>query len=332
MDYFAVFGNPVVHSKSPIIFNYFFRQKNIAAHYFRILTFSAKNIPAIIKHLNLKGANITSPFKIDLIKYLDNISSTTKTINAVNTIQLLLNKLSGYNTDVDGVGKIIKNFFGKKALVLGAGGAANAAIFALKQQNIQVTVLNRTIKKAEYLSKKYNCNFDNLENIKKYAKTFDIIVNTISDNAKIIDIKFFIPNQIFIDANYNNSAYSEFIKNKNIKYINGEVWLINQAISAFRIFTEKTINIDNFKIPDVKYSKILLLGAIGKKISKKINNSSFINETNKNISKTTNYVIGFIDLNNFIKPDLQKIDLLIDVTNKSTNQILKILFAEFKQN
>ncbi len=325
MDYFAVFGNPVSHSKSPEIFNIFFGQQNINAHYFRILTFSAKNIPTIIKQLNLKGANITSPFKTDVIKFLDKTSNIAQKINAVNTIKNINKKLSGYNTDIDGVNKIIKTFYGKKALVLGAGGAANAAIFALHQNNIQVTILNRTIQKAENLSKKYNCNFDSLKNIKNYAKTFDIIVNTISNNVKIIDIDFFIHNQIFIDANYNNSAYSEFIKNKNIKYINGKVWLINQAISAFKIFTEKTINIDNFKIPNVKYSKILLLGEIGKKIYEKINNSGFINETNKNISNSKNYVIGFIDLNNFTKPDLQNIDLLIDVTDKSESKIIDIL-------
>lgn len=324
MDFFAVFGNPVWHSKSPQIFNSFFTQKNIDARYFRILPASVKNIPVIIKYLNLKGVNITSPFKTEIIKILDEISLVAEKVNAVNTIKLTKNKLIGYNTDVYGVGNIIKKYSFKTALVLGAGGAANAAIFALKQNNIAITVLNRTKEKVKILSEKYNCKFDDLKNINKYRKTFDVIVNTISKNIKIIDDDFFVSNQVFIDANYKNSVYANFSENKNIEYINGNEWLLNQAIPAFTIFTDKSVFIDNFKIHEIKYNKILLSGEFGNEISKKLNNPIFINEKNKyNADKT--FVVRFIDLNNHAKINLKNTDLLIDVTDKSSIEIINIL-------
>ncbi len=327
MDLYAVFGNPVSHSKSPLIFNNFFKATNLNANYFRVLTFSAKNVFTIIKRLKINGANITSPYKTDIVEFLDDLSDNAKNINAVNTIKRSSDKFIGYNTDFYSVVKIIESLNLKKTLVLGAGGAAISAIYALKNLNVSVTILNRIIKKAETLSKIYNCKFDSLKNIKNYKKKFDVIINTISDNNKFVNDNFFKKNQVFIDANYKDSPYFYLKNNSNVKYFDGNIWLINQALEAFKIFTELAVK--NNKQVDFKfdYTKILLLGDMGKKISKTINNPIFVNDYNKN-SSDKYYIIQFVDLTDNKNIDLNNIDLLIDITDKSLVDIIDILNKE----
>lgn len=322
MDLYAVFGNPIAFSKSPIIFKDLFREFKIKANYIRVSVNNAEDIPQVIKKLNIKGANITTPFKEKILDFIDEISPEAKKIGAVNTIKVIDNKLVGYNTDYFSINNFTNSIDNKKALIVGSGGAAAAAVYALKSKGFEITILNRTIKKAETLAAKFNCKSDDLKNIENYKKKSNIIVNAISDGKiKIIDESFFCKNQIFIDANYKTSSYKIFEKNKDVKYFSGEQWLVNQANATFEIFFDyKKQIIDNFNIPEKKYDLIEIFDE----------NDSLLKDKRilsiKNIVNSV-YKIKISSILNVEKINIQNIDLLY-VYSKNTKRSYSKLFDE----
>ena len=135
---FAVTGNPILHSKSPQMFNAAFQELGIDAVYSRLAATSAEEAIACARAIGIQGLNVTAPFKEDVRGYLDTVDESANKINAVNTITLdsESHELKGYNTDHFGVVAAIEghgiSLEGKKAVVLGAGGAGRAAVYALE--------------------------------------------------------------------------------------------------------------------------------------------------------------------------------------------------------
>ncbi|MFH0999837.1 MAG: shikimate dehydrogenase, partial [Bacteroidota bacterium] len=155
----AVVGNPISHSKSPLIFRYLFDAENLEYSYEKLLLLSVDEIPQLFKN-EYNGINITAPFKQSVIPFLDELAEDAKRIGSVNTVILKDNRLIGYNTDYLGVVNSLESFnidlTGKKCLILGAGGAARAAIYGLKLRNAKIQVFNRTTEKAESLAKEFD--------------------------------------------------------------------------------------------------------------------------------------------------------------------------------
>lgn len=241
--HFAVFGNPVLHSKSPVIFNTAFKKNNISATYLRILPKSAPDILQIIKNIPLSGANITAPFKQLIVPLLDELSPEVQATGAVNTIVNSNNKLKGYNTDVDGVLNSLRTnniqIESKNCLILGAGGAARAAAYALKQAKASVLITNRTLSKATELATLFNCKVAEWQNFDT-SKHFDIIISTLLPEVTppfISKLKF----DVLLDASYQESRISIWAKKTYSKVISGELWLLYQALSAYKIFTNQNI-------------------------------------------------------------------------------------------
>lgn len=247
MEIYAVFGNPILHSKSPQLFNHSFQALNIEAFYTRIRPLSGADLTSIILKLNISGANITTPFKEDVVEYLNDIDADALAINGVNTILNRSGKLIGFNTDHIGVTRSILEagikIKGSDVLVLGAGPAAAAAAYGLRNQGANVYLANRTTEKALKTSKKLNVEHIQLNELNKHINHFDAIVSALLPDANPLEgLK--IPEGItLLDANYRLSVLSDYVRGFGCKVISGKRWLIHQAMASFKIFTGMETNV-----------------------------------------------------------------------------------------
>jgi shikimate dehydrogenase len=179
MKLFAVIGNPISHSRSPLIHNSAFKLLGLNDHcYARVLLEDAKGLKDTILRLGLSGANITVPFKEEAFRICDEMDEYASNIGAVNTIIVKDGKLYGKNSDAPGFSMAIEEFEGvKSALILGAGGTARAVAVALRQRGLSPVILNRSSGRLEFfLDKGFECStFDSFA-----TRPFDLVINTTS--------------------------------------------------------------------------------------------------------------------------------------------------------
>ena len=159
---FAIIGDPIAHSLSPVLHNYWFKKYNISAEY-NLLSIKENELESTINDVRKKkldGINITLPYKQKVISFIDQLINDAKSTNSVNTIYLNDNNIIvGENTDVFGIQaaylKEISNVKNKKALIIGAGGVSPSMIFALQKSKLQnISIINRTNEKSIFLKKK----------------------------------------------------------------------------------------------------------------------------------------------------------------------------------
>ena len=246
MKKYFVIGNPIDHSLSPKLHNYWFKENNLNAVYDKKKA-EEKDLQFIIseiKEKKINGINVTVPFKKSVITYLDQLSLEAKQTQSVNTIILSNNNLVGHNTDIAGFTRAIKNLKfnieGKKICILGAGGVVPSIIFALKKMNVsQIIVSNRTKKKAEDLKSQ----FDSLKIVDWGDITdFDVIINATSLglNKESINLDFskFINNKLFYDVIYNpvETNFLKEAKRLGNKTENGKLMFVYQALEAFKLW------------------------------------------------------------------------------------------------
>lgn len=157
---YGVFGDPIRHSKSPVMLNRAFEETGLNAAYaaFHILPGQLEDAIKGIRALQFRGVNVTIPHKLEVMEYLDEIDEGARIIGAVNTIVNDNGRLIGYNTDGIGYVRSLKEetgieLHGKKVLMLGAGGAARGVGYALaKEGAAHIYIANRTREKAEELA------------------------------------------------------------------------------------------------------------------------------------------------------------------------------------
>jgi len=180
-EIFALFGNPVAHSLSPVMHNTAFRKMNIHGQY---IPFCVKNLEDAvrgIRGLNIRGVSVTIPFKTTVIAYLDETDDEALKVGAVNTIVNEGGRLTGHNTDWQGIILTLRNAMeieGKTFVILGAGGTARAALFGILRGGGRPVIVNRTREKGEQLAKEWGCPFYPLEETGKI--TAECLVNTTS--------------------------------------------------------------------------------------------------------------------------------------------------------
>jgi shikimate dehydrogenase len=177
---FALFGNPVGHSLSPLMHNATFKKMKIDAHYVPFCVKYLEDAVRGIRGLNIQGVSITVPFKTTVMPYLDGVDESSLRIGAVNTILNDNNgKLKGYNTDWVGLVRDLEESLeirGKTFAILGAGGAARAAVFGLLKQGGIPIIVNRTIEKGKEVAREFSCTFYPLSEIEKVKA--DCLINT----------------------------------------------------------------------------------------------------------------------------------------------------------
>ena len=261
MKKYLVIGNPIEHSLSPQLHNYWIKKNNIDAVYERkkLENNDLENLILEVKNKKINGVNVTVPFKKAVIPYLDTLSPEAKTTKSVNTIYLQGNKTIGHNTDIGGFELAIKDtkydLTGKKVLILGAGGVVPSLIFALKRMKVlEITLSNRTRTKAEDLSNL----FDNLTIVDwGEVPNSDMIINATSlglnNNDEFnLDFSKLKKNKFFYDVIYNPTStnFLEIAKKLGNKAENGKRMFIYQAAEAFKIWhgIDPEINEETYKL------------------------------------------------------------------------------------
>ena len=247
MKEYLVIGNPINHSLSPELHNYWIRENGIKGIYSKkkLNENDLKEFFLKIKNKEINGANITVPFKRDVIPYLDQLSFESEKTQSVNTVYLKNDKIIGHNTDIDGFELAIKDVNyevkGKKVLILGAGGVVPSIIVALyKMRVLNVTISNRTKTKAENLKTIFN----DLKIIDwGEASSFDMIINATSSGLKKedklnLDFSKFKNSEFFYDVIYNPKETNFLRDGKSLgkKTENGKKMFIYQAAKSFKIW------------------------------------------------------------------------------------------------
>ena len=259
---FAIIGNPILHSLSPTMHNYWFEKYNINAEY-NLLNISENEIQIVIKKIKEKeinGINVTLPFKKAVIPFLNKIINDADKTHSVNTIMLdENNSLIGENTDVFGFQaaylKSISNEEkkNKKVLILGAGGVAPSIILALQKSNIlNISLSNRTYEKSLFLKKKFKeINLLKWDDFSQKLKDFDIIINATSiglgqSDEFENDFSKFKKNMVYIDTIYNpaQTKMIKYFKSNQVRTHNGLNMLIYQGQKAFYLWNKINPEID----------------------------------------------------------------------------------------
>ena len=159
-ELYGIIGNPVRHSLSPIIHNGAFRRMGLNAVYLAFEVKDLREAMSGIRELGVRGLSVTIPFKTEILPYLDCIEDVAGKIRAVNTLTVKAGKLVGYNTDCCGALEALEektDLRGKKVILLGAGGAARAIGFGLKERGCRVAIFNRSPHRAELLAEELGC-------------------------------------------------------------------------------------------------------------------------------------------------------------------------------
>ena len=156
--FLGIAGYPCSHSKSPLLFNRLFERYHLNCHYTRFENPSIATILQVARDIDAKGLSVTIPFKRAVMAHLDEIDDdAAQQIGAVNTVVFSCGAAQGYNTDWLGIQKPLAGFSGTRAVLLGAGGVAAAAAYALTNLDMEVTILNRTTEKARTLAEQFGC-------------------------------------------------------------------------------------------------------------------------------------------------------------------------------
>ena len=255
MKKYLVIGNPIEHSLSPKLHNYWIKKNNIDAIYDK-KQINEKDIEFIINEIKnelISGVNVTIPFKKSVIPFVDELTTEASNSQSVNTIYFRNGKVIGHNTDTSGFELGIKyskyNVQDKIVFILGAGGVVSSIIIALKKMGVaKIIISNRSRDKAEDLKKTYK----DLEVI-DWGETpnFDMIINATSIGLKNedgikLDYSQIEPNKFFYDVIYNPKE-TIFLKRAKLfgnRSENGKMMFIYQAHQSFTIWHKLMPDID----------------------------------------------------------------------------------------
>jgi shikimate dehydrogenase len=203
------------------------------------------------------GGNITAPFKEGVFRLADETSETANLIGAVNTVIVAQGRIVADNCDHYGVSESFREFDislnGRSCLLLGVGGAGKAAGYAVAKAGGRLTIVNRTVSKAEDFAEKLNCNAAPVDDLQYLLTTTDVIINTLYSGIDLVAKHWLNPNQIVMDASYIGSPLLNKAKELSCRTIDGRYWVYHQAVYCFAKFTGRP--------PDTKaMRKVLTLG------------------------------------------------------------------------
>ena len=244
---YGVAGNPIRSSLSPIMMNTAFRRETVNAVYLALQTNKLNDLLKLVHEIPIQGVSITMPLKEEILPHLEQTDPLSAKIGAVNTIRLIDGKLYGFNTDVAGIVLPLEkrlSLRGAKVLVLGAGGAARAAVFGVRDRGAEVFILNRTPETAQKLARQSGS-----KTIKKeaLAKTqFDVIINATpvgmagNKTPAILEAKDLNCKLVF-DLVYNplETPLIHLARKQGISFITGIEMFVQQGARQFEIFTGK---------------------------------------------------------------------------------------------
>lgn len=244
---YAVAGDPVAHSLSPVIMNTAMRRENVNGVYVALHAKTLSDLLTCVRDIPIHGLSITMPYKEAILKHLDNTDSHTTKVGACNTVVRAQDgKLYGFNTDTAGVVRPLEqriSLEAAKILVLGAGGAARAAVFGLKERGCEVYIMNRSLAAAQKLARSARARVLKRTDLKKF--TFDVIINATpvgmgSSKESPLNEKEINTRYLF-DMIYDppETRLMQLAREKGVQIIPGIEMFVQQAARQFEIWTGK---------------------------------------------------------------------------------------------
>jgi shikimate dehydrogenase len=241
MKLYGLIGRPLTHSFSKKYFTNKFERENIKeCRYENFELQTIEHLPTILKaHTDLRGLNVTIPYKKDVIPFLDFKNEVVETIGACNCIKIENEKLQGYNTDVIGFQKSLQTFLKPhhtKALVLGTGGSSGAVQYALQQLGIDYKLVSR---------QKTENTFAYYELDASILKEHTVVINTTPlgmfpniNAAPDLPYQFVSPHHLFFDLIYNpeKTFFLQKGEAQGATILNGHAMLLLQAEESWRIW------------------------------------------------------------------------------------------------
>lgn len=275
---YGVAGDPIAHSLSPIIMNTALRRENVNGVYLALHAKSLPDLMACVRDIPIHGLSITMPYKGAILEELDNTDSHTAKVGACNTVVRAQDgKLYGFNTDTSGVVRPLEQRLplqGAKVLVLGAGGAARAAVYGLKERGCEVSILNRSLPAAQKLARSAKARIVKRPDLKKL--TFDVIINAtpvgmgnstespLNDNE--INARFLF--EMIYDPP--ETRLVQLARNRGVEVIPGIEMLVHQAARQFEIWTGKPAPIDEMlRVANMAVQERITRKAMAKAAGKK---------------------------------------------------------------
>lgn len=248
MIHLGVLGERLSHSLSPDINQYLMKEEQIQGSY-HVLEMEKQDVPKVpelMRMLNIRGLNVTIPYKEDMMKYVDVISPPARQIGALNTICLKDGKTYGYNTDYIGILRMFRqkgvSLKGKDVVILGNGGASRAVIVAIHDAGAKsVTVAGRRQEALEELKK----NFPYIETVPyEHISGGDIIINTTpvgmypKTGVSVVGKEIIQRFQVAADIVYNplETEFLKLAKEEGLQIVTGLRMLIDQAIGSHEIW------------------------------------------------------------------------------------------------
>ncbi|NOY23866.1 MAG: hypothetical protein GXO70_10210 [Acidobacteria bacterium] len=273
---FAVIGHPVSHSLSPQLHQFFMNESGVKGKCFRATGLHLPNILKMLHELDISHFNVTHPYKESIREHLDSLSSEALQIGAVNTVMDGPQKgLVGGNTDHAGVRLSLSSRFPNlkniRVLVVGAGGAARAAVFTLCEAGADVQLTNRNQERGRLLAEDFSLQFLPLSNISSALSSIDIVIWTIPGYPPGIRIPL-SSNQVVLDANYKSVPEKNYFG--DAQRLDGLNWLIHQGYQSYRTFFGQSLNIEGLSLNRVRaflqgnrnfeaLQRIVLIGFMG---------------------------------------------------------------------
>ncbi len=248
MRLYAVFGNPIAHSKSPLLHNAVFarfeKELGFKASYHPLLLENPAELKQRFLELGLCGANITTPFKEAAFHSSDKVEGLAKEIQAVNTWVLREGEIIGYNTDIEGFLAPLKGLKIVRALVFGAGGSSRAVVCALQSRGVEVAVCNRSADRLAYFQAR---NVPSFLTKDCPSSGYDLIINTTTAGLKDDNLPYeegllkalFRQAKYAYDLIYRQTPFLSLAKECGLQTFDGKAMLIAQAVLSFAQFAPK---------------------------------------------------------------------------------------------
>ncbi len=261
----GIFGDPIEHVMSPKMQNAILQDLGLNYVYvpFHVVDSNLKGAVQAIKALNIQGINVTIPHKVSIIPYLDEIEDTAQKIGSINTIKNENGRLIGRNTDGEGCLQAIEesgfDIRGKKAIILGAGGAAKAIAFYLAQKLDALTILNRSQENLNLLVNQLKTHvsipitgllFKENKQVKASFRDADLLINTtpigMSPNIHASPItEDLLHSDLFVNDIVYNPITTQLLQHAEqigCQTLSGVDMLVNQGAIGFKWWTGKTPN------------------------------------------------------------------------------------------
>lgn len=242
------FGSTYKTSKMYALYNTAFKALQLNYVYVPFVVKDLQYAVEGIRHLGIKAVGVTIPYKIEVIQYLDELDENAKRIGAVNVIINENGKLIGGNTDGLGCLKAIKEIttlHRRKVILLGAGGAARAIAFAVKDEGADLTILNRNVNHAKLIAMKINAGYNSMQFIAQEIKQADIVINAASIGMKPDINQSLVPRSLLrtdltvmdLVTDPKDTKLLKDAKEFGCKIVYGERMLFWQAVLKFKMFT-----------------------------------------------------------------------------------------------